>query len=196
MTLEALDGRPTSRGPLRLAEIRPGRFPEERDAVLTVGGQDVPPIRVKHFAGRPSAHVPPWVEASVPCEDERLAAEILAALAALLPPGGHLMVVYGADETARGLQRGFPPVATPLGHALFRAGCTWFKDWYFAEGGREGDTKLQGNKPSSAELQVEQVARMRDELEAWLAHRPANADEILRRARERARAALTEAAGA
>ena len=189
-SLEGLDGRPTSRGRLRLAEVRPGRFPEERDAVLTVGGQGMPPIRVKHFAGRPSAHVPPWVEASVPCEDERFAAQILVSLAALLPPGGHLMVVYGTDETARGLQRGFPPVATPLGHALFRAGCTWFKDWYFAEGGREGDTKLQGNKPSSAELRVEQVARLRAELEVWLADVPAEPNDVLRRARERARGAL------
>ena len=165
-SLEGLDGRPTSRGRLRLAEVRPGRFPEERDAVLTVGGQGMPPIRVKHFAGRPSAHVPPWVEASVPCEDERLAAEIL------------------------GLQRGFPPVGTPLGYALFRAGCTWFKDWYFAEGGREGDTKLQGNKPSSAELQAEQVARLRAELQVWLAGVPAEPDDVLRRPRERARSAL------
>lgn len=191
MQLEELDARPTSRGRLHLAEVCPGRFPEERDAILTVGEQGMPPIRVKHFAGRPSAHVPSWVEASVPCEDEHLAAEILAALAALLPPGGHLMVVYGGDETALGLRRGFPPAATPAGHALLRAGCTWFKDWYFAEGGREGDTKLQGNKPSSAELRAEQLARTRDELAAWLAHRPTNADEVLRRAQERARTALT-----
>lgn len=59
-SLEGLDGRRTSRGSLRLAEVRPGRFPAERDAVLTVGGQGMPPIRVKHFAGQPSAHVRPW----------------------------------------------------------------------------------------------------------------------------------------
>lgn len=190
MRLEDLDTTSTSCGALRLAEVRPGRFPEERDALLAVGEDRVPSIRVKHFAGRPSAHVPPWIEASLPCEDERLAAEIVAALAALLPPGGHLMVVYGGDETERGLQRGFPPAATPLGYALFSAGCTWFKDWYFAEGGREGDTKLQGNKPSTPDLESDQVARLRGELEAWLAAVPAEPDELLRRARKRARAVL------
>lgn len=60
-----------------------------------------------------------------------------------------------------GSSAAFRRLGHPLGYALFRAGCTWFKDWYFAEGGREGDTKLQGNKPSSAELQAEQVARLR-----------------------------------
>jgi hypothetical protein len=35
-----------------------------------------------------------------------------------------------------------PP--TPLGLALLRADCPWFKDWYFPEGGRDGGTKLQG----------------------------------------------------
>jgi hypothetical protein len=59
-------------------------------------------VRVKHFAGRPPAHVPPWIEASFPREDERLVADIVAALARLLPPGGRLMAVYGQDETERG----------------------------------------------------------------------------------------------
>jgi hypothetical protein len=38
---------------------------------------------------------------------------VIAALADLLPPGGHLMAVYGNDETERGLKRRVPPAATP-----------------------------------------------------------------------------------
>ena len=145
---------------------------------------------MKYFAGRPSAHIPPWIEVSLRADDECLVADIVAVLADLLPPGGRLMLIYGNDETERGLQRGFPAAATPLGHALLLAGCTWFKDWYFAEGGREGDTKLQGNKPLSAELHREQLGALHAELVAWLDHPRADRDELEGRARERALAAL------
>jgi hypothetical protein len=171
-------------------ELRRGRFPEERDALIAVGSEARPSIGVKHFAGRPSAHIPPWIEASLPCHDERFAAEVVAGLAALLPPGGRLMVVYGGDETERALQRGCPAVTTPLGHALLTAGCTWFKDWYYAEGGREGETKLQGNKPISEGERRGQIARLRRELAGWLAELPAEPDELTARARDRALDAL------
>ena len=59
-------------------------------------------------------------------------------------PGGSIMVAYGVDETEGALRRRVPPAATPLGRALIAAGCRWLKDWYFAEGGREGEAKLQG----------------------------------------------------
>lgn len=192
MCLEKIEGRPTSRGALRLVELRPGRFPEERDAVLGVAAAR-PAIHVKHFAGRPAAWIPPWIEASFPRDDERFATEIVSALAALLPPGGRLMVVYGEDETERGLQRGFPPAVTPLGRALLLAGCTWFKDWYFAEGGREGETKLQGNKPPTPELERAEAARLRAEVAVWAERIPGEADELETRARERALATLTDA---
>jgi hypothetical protein len=165
--------------------LHAGRFPEERDAVLGV----VPgrrSIHVKHFAGRPAAHIPPWIEASVPTGDDRFAVEIVRALATLLPPGGRLMVCYADDETARALQRGVPPAATPLGRALHLAGCTWFKDWYFAEGGREGETKLQGNKPVNADTARIELARMQGDLRRWLEALPEGPDELISRARERA----------
>ena len=95
------------------------------------------------------------------------------------------MTVYGDDETERGLKRGVPPAATPLGHALLVAGCTWFKDWYFAEGGREGETKLQANKPLTAELHRDQLASLREELAGWLGGLPDEPDEVKRRARDR-----------
>jgi hypothetical protein len=184
--LEQLEGKATSRGPLRLAELRRGRFPEERDALVVVGDDAGPTVRLKHFAGRPSAGVPPWIEAALAHDDEAFAAELIAVLADLLPPGGRLMVVYGEDETERGLKRGVPPAATPIGRALLAAGCTWFKDWYYPEGGLEGELKLQGNKPTTAEVRDTQLADLRAELEAWLSASRQPDDALLRRARTRA----------
>ncbi len=190
VSIEGLEGRPTSRGPLRVAGVRPGRFPEERDAIVHAGG--APVIRLKHFAGRPSAGIPPWIEAGIARDEEGFAAELIAALADLLPPGGRLMVVYGDDETERGLKRRFPPVATPIGSALFAAGCTWFKDWYYPEGWMEGELKLQGNKPASDEARHAHLAELRARVEQWLAETADGEDELVARARERARAVLAQ----
>jgi hypothetical protein len=43
------------------------------------------------------------------------------------------MLCYEGDYTERALRRRVPPAATPLGLAMLRAGCRWFKDWYFPE---------------------------------------------------------------
>jgi hypothetical protein len=191
--LRRLDGWPTAAGPLRVAAVRPGRFREERDAVVAVGAGDAPAIELKYFAGRPADAVPSWIEASLPDDDEAFVAELVAALAALLPPGGYLMVVYGDDETGRGLKQGVPPAATPLGRALYVAGCAWFKDWYFAEGGREGEAKLQGNLPPDEEARRRELDELRAELRAWLERAPVAGEGLLQRARERARAVLANA---
>ena len=190
LSIERLAGRATSRGPLRIASVRPGRFPEERDAVVFAGSGELPVILLKHFAGRPSAHVPPWIEAAVARDDEPFAGELIAALAELLPPGGRLMVTYGDDETERGLKRRFPPAVTPIGRALLASGCTWFKDWYYPEGWLEGEFKLQGNKPTSDEARRAHLAELRSEVEAWLAGSAGAADELVARARERAHSIL------
>jgi hypothetical protein len=190
VALDALAGRETSRGPLRVEEVKRGRFPEELDAVVRAGNGEAPAIRLKYFAGRRSAGVLPWIEAFVARdEDDAYRAELVAALAALLPPGGYLMVGYGDDETERALKRGVPPAATPLGKALFDAGCTWFKDWYYPEGWMEGGMKLQGNKPASPEACEQGLAALRAELEEWLASRrreSGDEDALVARARERA----------
>jgi hypothetical protein len=188
--LEQLEGRPTSRGPLRLASVTPGRFPEERDAVLCAGESERPVAHLKHFAGRPSAAVRPWIEALVEREDEGFLGELVRALAGLLPAGSHLMVGYGDDETERALKRRFPPPVTPVGKALFAAGCAWFKDWYYPEGWLEGGFKLQGNKPVSHEARRERLAELRAELETWLAETGGQDDELVVRARRRAHAVL------
>ena len=188
MPLEELEGKQTSRGKLRLAEVRRGRFPEESDALVYAADGEQPVVRLKYFAGRPSAGVRPWIEASVPRE-EAFAVEIVRALADLLPPGGYLMLGYGDDETEQALKRLVPPVASPLGKALFDAGCTWFKDWYYPEGWLEGGMKLQGNKPVSAEARASALEVLKGDLKAWL-QRENGTDEVLERARRRAREIL------
>ena len=190
MPLEALERTETSRGRLRLADVKRGRFPEEQDAVAYAGDEATPAVRLKHFAGRPSARVNPWIEAQVSRDDERFAAELVAALADILPPGGYVMVSYGDDETERGLKRRFPPVVTPLGKALFDAGCTWFKDWYYPEGWMEGAMKLQGNKPVSEEARRANLADLVAEIEEWRRRVEGVDDELINRARERASAIL------
>ncbi|MDQ3889492.1 MAG: DUF1122 family protein [Actinomycetota bacterium] len=193
MPLEDLDGKETSHGLLRLGEARRGRFPEERDAVVYAGDATTPAIRLKHFGGRRSAGVNPWIEASVARDDEGFAAELVAALADLLPPGGYVMVGYGDDETERGLKRRFPPAVTPLGKALFDAGCTWFKDWYYPEGWMEGGMKLQGNKPISDEARTAHLGELRGEIEEWLGSVEGATEDLVTRARERAQAVLARA---
>lgn len=106
---------------------------------MGTGGR--PAARGLWFRGRPGAGIRPWADLVVTDWS------VLPAVTAALGPGGSLMVAYEGDETERALRRRVPPPATPLGLALLRAGCRWFKDWYYPEGGREGGTKLQGTLP-------------------------------------------------
>ncbi len=115
------------------------------------------------FRGRPEAGLRPWADLVV--HDPSVLPEVARALG----PGGSLMVAYGADETGRALRRGVPPAATPLGLELLRAGCRWFKDWYFPEGGREGGTKLQGTLPLDEARRGVSEARLLAELDRFLA---------------------------
>jgi hypothetical protein len=99
--------------------------------------------------------------------------ELFKVLGNLVPEGGSFMVSYSLFskesrihiDTKQGLDRGYPPAVTPLGFLLFCAGCGMgFKDWYFAEGGREGPEKLQGFKPLSPDLGREKAREMLQEL--------------------------------
>jgi hypothetical protein len=78
------------------------------------------------------------------------------------------MVGYEGDNTERALRRRAPPAATPLGLVLLRAGCRWFKDWYFPEGGREGGTKLQGTMPLDEQRRNQAEDALAAELRAFL----------------------------
>jgi len=109
---------------------------------------------------------------SLPIAGTPLERKLLRLLARLVPPGGHLMVEYESPhrrETFEGLIHGIPPVATPLGHALFQAGSgDSFKDWYYAEGGMEGPRKLQGNRALDAADRRRKWRALQQELNAFL----------------------------
>ncbi len=64
-------------------------------------------------------------------------------------------------DTREALDVGVPPVLTPIGFLMFKADCGWsFKDWYFAEGGREGPEKLQGFKPATESARSQAANRL------------------------------------
>ena len=112
----------------------------------------------------------------------------LRPVADAIPPGGHLMAEYEKLDwhtTQRGLLAGIPPVATPLGALLFDLGVgDSFKDWYFPEGGMEGNRKLQGNRAFTDAQRAEMRVKRAEELRMFLTaprHAPA---EIDARARE------------
>lgn len=135
--------------------------------------------------GRPSQFILGWVDgdyfetATFPSSDNfslseaALDASFFKIIGGLVPPGGSFMVSYSLfskeskihKETKQALDRGYPPVVTPIGFLLFQAGCGMgFKDWYFAEGGREGPEKLQGFKPMNSEAAKEKAKSMIQEL--------------------------------
>ena len=130
--------------------------------MVIAGPEGEPAARGLWFHGRSSAGVRPWADLVV--RD----LTIVSAVATALGPGGSLMVAYEGDETERALRRKVPPPATPVGLALLRAGCRWFKDWYFPEGGREGGTKLQATLPLDDERRLASEDRLVQELRAFL----------------------------
>jgi hypothetical protein len=78
-----------------------------------------------------------------------------SACSKLLPPEAKIMVEYESPlhaSTAKLLELGALPEATPLGWLLFRSGfsCS-FRNWYIAEGGMEGPRKIEACKPLSRE---------------------------------------------
>jgi hypothetical protein len=123
-------------------------------------------------------HYRPWIElycinpgASLAegYYDTQLEEALLSILSEALGPGGRIFVEYYADlETSSGLALGFPPAATRQGYRLFNIGFTWFKDWYFSEGGYEGGQKLQGEKPMDEVARKRHLRRIRAEVAAFL----------------------------
>jgi hypothetical protein len=133
--------------------------------VILAGPGGKPAAQGLWFSGRPSAGVRPWADLVI----RDLA--VIPAVVEAVGPGGSIMCAYERDETERALRRKVPPAATLLGLALLRAGCRWFKDWYYPEGGREGGTKLQGTRPLDDDRRRESERRLKSELEAFLATR-------------------------
>ncbi len=156
---------------MRIASRRPGRHRgEERVVILDERGTRAAEGLV--FWGRPGSGLRPYADLVV--HEDSVLDDVVEALG----PGASVMVAYGGDETERELRRKTPPQVTPLGLALLRAGCRWFKDWYFPEGGMEGGTKLQGTVPLDAEHRSRAARKLLDELEEWRSSSPARAEDL------------------
>lgn len=93
-------------------------------------------------------------------------------MASAVPPGGHMLVEYESPSrsvTAAALAAGVPPIATPLGALLYAVGCgSAFRDWYYAEGGRDGARKLQGFRAPSEDHARRRGLEMLAELRAFM----------------------------
>lgn len=122
-------------------------------------------------------HYRPWIELF--CIREKVAGvsyfgsevedRLLEFLCAAIGPGSKLFIEYYHDrETYCGLAMGIPPAITRQGYKLLNLGFTWFKDWYFAEGGHEGGQKLQAEKPLDENARRKHMLRIKAEVEAFL----------------------------
>ena len=103
----------------------------------------------------------PWIELIYPYDfsmiaktlslhffDSILEKKVLNLFCTSLSYSAKIFVSYEQDdETRTGLMMHIPEVITRLGFLLYSFGFTWYKDWYFPEGGFEGGQKLQGEKP-------------------------------------------------
>jgi len=149
-------------------KVTAGRFKEEVNLsiFLKENNEEEYLFSAKVYYGNEPFYLP-WVEIfsirnhvplKTPVEyfDSVIEEILLKVFSKPLGPGGKIYVEYHTDrETSYGLMHGFPPPATRLGYKLFTLGFTWFKDWYFPEGGSEGGQKLQGEKP------IDKIARKR-----------------------------------
>lgn len=118
-----------------------------------------------YFSGR--QYYSPWLEIDYDpwLREENIEDYFFKFIFDFLSPGGKLFVTYIKDnETREMLYKGYSPVDTPLGFSLLKAGFTWFKDWYYPEGGNEGSPKLQANKPLNEEDRKRQLKELLDEV--------------------------------
>jgi hypothetical protein len=188
---------------LHINSLSPGHFVEETNFELylkTIDGEtsENPTVKGKYFSGRGELYKP-WLEIYydnhvkfksseiLDLSERELDEKLFRYLSDFLPPGAHVMVPYvDHEETRKGLEGGVPAPATPLGYLLWRSGCTWFKDWYFAEGFREGDIKLQGNKPLNEANRRKDLLEIRKELTEFLEKKKGEEEKLFVDARRRA----------
>ncbi len=183
--ISSIDGKELNGYALHVDNISRGRFVEETNFELflkAIEGEisKTSVVKGKYFSGRGEFYKP-WLEIYydnhvkfesskiVDLSEEGMDEKMFKHLSDLLPPNSHFMVVYvNHEETRKGLEQGVPAPATPIGYLLWKSGCTWFKDWYFAEGFWEGDVKLQGNKPLNKQNRRKNLVEIREELIVFL----------------------------
>lgn len=186
---EAIAGRELDGYTLEARDFKRGRTGREAyfNVFLAIGGRSSlsPVVQGLFFVGR-GEYINAWIEfryeprasfadgTTLDLEERGLTTQLFSLLAGLIPPGGSMMAIYGAEhhplssDTEKGLKRSFPPAATPLGYQLWKAGMRWFKDWYFPEGWMEGGMKLQATRPLREEVRFQREAKAREELEGFV----------------------------
>jgi len=201
------------------AEASPARFAEQAHfkvylTEMKSGARSSEPVFTGLYStGRKSQSIPGWIDGdyidhisfpdarSFSLDVEGMDVRLFSLLGELIPSGGSLMVSYSLFsrqshihfETKTGLDRGYPPAVTPIGFLLFTAGCgLQFKDWYFAEGGREGPEKLQGFKPSNPQAAKEKAQEMLQELSRFSESANSTNDAITQACLQRARYLVSE----
>lgn len=204
--LFTLENKEVNNYQIHVNDVSKGRFAEEINFKIYLknaeGGLSQNPIMDgKYFAGRGKFYRP-WIEvyfiniAKFESHEEPLSFVTLELLfkmiSTLLPVGGKLMVPYiNHGPTDIALRKGVPPVTTLIGYLMFQAGCTWFKDWYFAEGSWEGDVKLQGNKPFDEDHRKKNLHSIYKDVSAFLDTEKTE-DEVVIDCRNRAKLILEE----
>ena len=130
--------------------------------------------------------------------DTHLDVPLFQILGELVPAGGSFLVSYNPisnnsrvhKETKQALERGYPPVATPLGYLLFLAGCGMgLKGPHPTEDVSGESTKLQGFKALHSEERKRKGLSLVRELHQFIGTRPED-DEPARACKTRAFATI------
>lgn len=178
-----LSGKKVLEYTIHVRHLSKGRFKEELGFKIFISKNDIislqPVMDCKFFKGRNG--IKPWIEiyfndivgmsdgTKVNLRDRSADDRLFFLISRLIPEGGSIMVSYlNHEDTMKELQAGVPPQATYIGFILLKCGCTWFKDWYYAEGWLEGDVKLQGTKPDNKKKMLSDLRRLADELDLFL----------------------------
>lgn len=199
------------------ADVVPVRFAEQAYFSLSLSKNNFvsldPVFSGLYSAGRRSQAIAGWVDGdyfdlvrfpdgiTLSLTETGFDFVLFKMLGDLVPAGGSLMVSYSLfskesnihTETKRGLDCGYPPVVTPLGFLLFSAGCGMgFKDWYFAEGGREGPEKLQGYKPINLNAAENKAKSMLEDVRAFTRSPQKEDDDLVHTCKLRADVVIKE----
>jgi hypothetical protein len=167
--IHTVEGRKVGEYTVHVKDVKKGAFAGVFSFSLLADSHET--VSGLYYLG--SKYIKPWLEldySPLSGDETDATGEVLfQLLSELIPPGGHISVAYLDHKiTARALLSGVPPAATPIGYLLWRCGCRWFKDWYFAEGWKEGGIKLQGEKPLDETRKRENTERIIAELHAFL----------------------------
>ena len=143
-----------------------GRFEEERIVqVFREGGKHLLSLLI--FPGR--GHYRGWVEV-FSVSPEFFGSDLEGVFLDLLSNlTDRLFVEYVEDrETVRELSAGVPPQLSRIGFELAKRGFSWQRDWYYPEGLREGNPKIQAERPEDPSRRLKHLEELRRDLETFL----------------------------